>query len=65
METGLDFAFIIPMLEIEKDIERLNLITDRFSKVGSSKRRGISLDEARKWLNPNLAEESNEIEKKK
>ena len=25
----------IPLLEIEKDIERLNLITDRFSKVGS------------------------------
>ena len=24
-----------PLLEIEKDIERLNLITDRFSKVGS------------------------------
>jgi 5-methyltetrahydrofolate--homocysteine methyltransferase len=33
--------------------------------VSYSKRRGISLDEARKWLNPNLAEESNEIEKKK
>lgn len=33
--------------------------------VSYSKRREISLDEARKWLNPNLAEESNEIEKKK
>ena len=33
--------------------------------VSYSKRRGISLDEARKWLNSNLAEESNEIEKKK
>jgi 5-methyltetrahydrofolate--homocysteine methyltransferase len=33
--------------------------------VSYSERRGISLDEARKWLNPNLAEESNEIEKKK
>ena len=33
--------------------------------VSYSKRRGISLDEARKWLNPNLAEESNEIDKKK
>ena len=33
--------------------------------VSYRKRRGISLDEARKWLNPNLAEESNEIEKKK
>ena len=30
--------------------------------VSYSERRGISLDEARKWLNPNLAEESNEIE---
>ena len=25
----------IPLIEIEKDIARLNLITDRFSKVGS------------------------------
>ncbi|MCH1431195.1 MAG: methionine synthase [Flavobacteriaceae bacterium] len=33
--------------------------------VSYSKRRGISLDEARKWLNSNFAEESNEIEKKK
>jgi 5-methyltetrahydrofolate--homocysteine methyltransferase len=33
--------------------------------VSYSKRREISLDEARKWLNPNLAVESNEIEKKK
>jgi 5-methyltetrahydrofolate--homocysteine methyltransferase len=33
--------------------------------VSYSERRRISLDEARKWLNPNLAEESNEIEKKK
>ena len=33
--------------------------------VSYSKRREISLEEARKWLNPNLAEESNEIEKKK
>ena len=33
----------MPIIEIEKDIERLNLITDRFSKVGSLPKL-ISLD---------------------